>query len=293
MAIDKVKTVFRGFSFGIVLAALAAGFSNTGCADAQFDFLLANSYDKERIVLADYYVSEKLDGVRAYWDGRQLHSRGGKVFAAPAWFLAALPGVPLDGELWGGRNTFDRISGIVRRRQAHEGWRQVRFMVFDMPRAAGDFSARLQQLHELEARAGSAFWSVVAHTPAPADDVLLLARLEQVAAAGGEGLMLRRRHSLYRGGRSDDLVKLKSFEDAEAVVMAHHTGKGKYAGQMGSISVRRIDGLVFKIGSGFSDEDRLNPPPIGATISFRFTGLTRSGKPRFPVFLRVRHDEPE
>jgi DNA ligase-1 len=75
-------------------------------------------------------------------------------------------------------------------------------------------------------------------------------------------------------------------------VIAHNPGKGRLAGLMGSVTVRTAQGVIVKIGSGFTDDERKNPPPIGATITFKHQGFTASGKPRFPVFWRVRSDEP-
>lgn len=79
------------------------------------------------------WISEKLDGVRAFWDGRQLWSRRGKVWNAPAWFLAQLPpDLPLDGELWIGRGQFEYTSGVCRSSR-QDDWERVQYMVFDTP----------------------------------------------------------------------------------------------------------------------------------------------------------------
>ena len=236
-------------------------------------------------------VSEKLDGVRAQWDGKQLLSRNGKAFAAPQWFVAGYPETRLDGELWGGRGLFEQTSGIVRRAKPHEGWRDIRFMVFDAPDLEGDFMSRLRSLQVLIEAVNNAYLQWLSHDPIE-NRAGLLKQLDQIVADGGEGLMLRRKDSPYRNGRSDDLIKLKLFEDDEAVVIMHHAGKGKYAAMMGSITVERADGRRFKIGTGFSDQERRNPPPPGATVTYRYQGLTNSGLPRFPVFHRIRDDIP-
>lgn len=254
-------------------------------------FVLAERYDGG-LDLSRYMVSEKLDGVRAQWDGRQLVSRNGNVFAAPDWFVADFPAMRLDGELWAGRGTFERLSGIVRRAAPHEGWRDVRFMVFDAPDVPGDFGARLARLQAAVAAADSPHLQLVAQERVPTE-ARLHQRLDAIAAAGGEGLMLRRMDAPYRAGRSDDLVKLKPYMDAEARVVAHNlSDSGKYAGLMGSITVENAEGLRFRIGTGFSDRQRRNPPPIGATITYKYHGHTNTGLPRFPSYLRLRNDQP-
>ena len=254
------------------------------------DLLLAEKY-REDIDLSAYWVSEKLDGVRAFWDGARLISRGGNGFSAPSWFTAGFPPVALDGELWVGRGRFEETASIVTRSLPHDGWRHVRYMVFDLPDDPEIFDVRLDHLRATVAASQSEFLAVVVQEKV-ADHRSLLNRLDQVTAAGGEGLMLHRGDSRYRGGRGMDLLKLKRFDDAEGVVIAHNPGKGKYSGMMGSVTVRTADGTTVKIGSGFSDDERKAPPPIGVMITFKHQGFTNKGKPRFPVFWRIRDDEP-
>lgn len=252
--------------------------------------LLAEEYDQD-IDLDAYWVSEKLDGVRAFWNGGRLISRGGNTFAAPSWFTADFPPLPLDGELWVGRGQFEETASIVSRHTPHDGWRQVYYMVFDLPEDPGTFDERLQNLHAAVAASPNKFLAVIPQYKLTGHKVLM-ERLDAVVADGGEGLMLHRGDSRYRSGRSTDLVKLKKFDDAEGVVIAHNPGQGRLEGLMGSVTVRTGQGITVKIGSGFSDEERRNPPPIGATITFRHQGFTASGKPRFAVFWRVRDEEP-
>lgn len=253
---------------------------------------LANVYHPG-VNLEDYWVSEKLDGVRAYWDGEKLWSRGGHVYAAPDWFTAQFPSHPLDGELWNGRGRFAELSGVVRKGQpVDEEWRQVRFHVFDLPVPEKVFEQRYRQLKQLVEGSGSPYLALVVQRPV-ASHPELVAELEQVVAAGAEGLMLKRRNSRYQAGRSDDLLKVKTHDDAEATVVGHLQGKGKYEGLMGSLEVELANGRRFRIGTGFSDAERQNPPAVGTVITFRYRGFTATGLPRFASFLRVRNDEPE
>ena len=252
---------------------------------------LAQTY-REGVDVAAYWVSEKLDGVYAHWDGRVLVSRAGNRYNAPAWFVAGFPNLPLAGELWMGRGTFDKLSGVVRRQTPdHAAWRQVRFMVFDLPAHRADFNGRLQRLKEIFATLDSPTIALVEQRRV-ADHDALLALLDEVVDGGGEGLMLRRAGSFHRAGRSADLLKLKRFDDAEAIVVAHLPGKGKYTGMLGALLLEMPNGRRFRVGTGFTDEQRRNPPPLGATVTYKHYGHTNTGLPRFASFLRVRNENP-
>ena len=275
----------------LIALLIAACCTSPALPESGPTLLLAEKYSQD-IDLADYWVSEKLDGVRAFWDGERLISRGGNIFAAPSWFTADFPAVPLDGELWVGRGQFEKTASIVSRHAPHDGWRQVRYMVFDLPQDPGAFNKRLHKLRAAVAASSSEFLAVIPQFKIPNHKVLL-ERLDAVVAHGGEGLMLHRGSSRYRSGRNTDLLKLKKFDDAEGVVIAHNSGRGRLQGMMGSVTLRTDQGIIVKVGSGFSDDERRRPPPIGAIITFRHQGFTASGKPRFPVFWRIRSDEPK
>lgn len=274
--------------FCLLLAALAA----LGVTAAEPPpLMLANSYRAD-VDVADYWISEKLDGVRGYWDGRQLLTRSGTVVAAPAWFVAGWPALPMDGELWSGRGRFEQASATVRSGAAGDvAWRQMRFMVFDLPAHPGPFDVRLLELRRLLGATGIAWLQPVEQFKL-ATSAELDAKLTAVVAAGGEGLMLHRGAAPYAARRSDDLLKLKPYEDAEARVLAHLPGHGKYAGLLGALLVERADGLQFRLGGGFSDAQRRDPPPLGSWVTYRYNGLTGDGVPRFARFLRVRDDLP-
>jgi DNA ligase len=258
-----------------------------GEAPRQPSLLLAKVYE-EGINLEDYWVSEKLDGVRAYWDGTQLISRHGNVFNAPEWFTQAFPSVPLDGELWMKRNAFEELSAAVRRQKPKvEEWQRIRYMVFDLPRSSGIFDQRLKVLQLLILEAKSPYLQLVKQFRVTSHQALM-EKLEEIVMQGGEGLILHRGDSQYRSGRFDDLLKFKPYMDAEAIVIEHLPGKGKFEGMMGAILVENEEGKRFSIGTGFSDTERQNPPPIGSVITYKYHGLTRKGVPRFASFLRIR-----
>lgn len=231
-------------------------------------------------------MSEKLDGVRALWDGHVLRFRSGRAVAAPGWFQAQLPREPLDGELWMGRRTFDELSAIVRRGEPQDAdWRRVRYHVFELPEASGTFEERAKRIRAL---AGGVV--VAVSQERVGSQAALLARLRAVVQAGGEGLMLHRADAPVAAGRSDWLLKLKPQQDAEATVVAHEPGKGRFAGLMGALELQTPEGVRFKLGTGFTDAQRRHPPPIGAQVTYRYRDLTPGGKPRFASFLRVADD---
>lgn len=247
--------------------------------------LLAHSWDNEQD-LTGWWMSEKLDGVRAYWDGKVFVSRQGNVFHAPAWFIADLPSVPLDGELWAGRKLFQRTSGIVRQQNAGDAWKQLRFVVFDSPAVNQPFEKRVAELKKLLRKAARGFASAIEQTPCLGVDHLR-DELVRLNAGGAEGIMLRQPGSLYEAGRSTTLLKVKSFQDAEAVVLQHLPGAGRHKGRLGALLVELPNGKQFSVGTGFSDAQRASPPPIGSTITVRYQELTDSGVPRFPSFVRA------
>jgi len=240
---------------------------------------------------ADFLVSEKLDGVRAYWDGQILRFRSGRPIAAPAWFTAALPRTPLDGELWMGRRSFDRLSGVARQRVPDDTqWRDVRYMVFDTPGAEGSFAQRAQRMTELVAAAGVPWLQAVVQNRVT-DAAALQKRLKQITAEGGEGLVLHRADALWQPGRNDAVRKLKLQPDEEARVVDVLPGKGRHTGRMGALVLEMANGQRFALGSGFTDPQRDNPPALGTVVTYRFRDRTPSGLPRFASFLRVREAE--
>ncbi len=255
--------------------------------------LLANVLGAD-VDVTQYLVSEKYDGVRAIWDGRSLRFRSGRDIAAPAWFIAALPPEPLDGELWIARGRFDELSGIVRKTQPNDvEWRRVQYMIFELPQPENappiTFSERVKRMQAIVERTKFSALKVVVQFRVK-DRAALKRELTIVTKAGGEGLMLHRADAPYVTGRSDALLKLKLALDTEAKVIAHIPGKGKYRGQMGALLMEMKDGTRFKLGTGFSNAVRANPPPVGATVTYTYRDVTPSGKPRFASFLRLRND---
>ena len=231
-----------------------------------------------------WWMSEKLDGVRAIWNGRTLVSRNGKEFNAPDWFIEDLPdGIVLDGELWEGRGRFQKTVGKVR---AYDGdWGRIKFMVFDVV-SEDVYEKRRARLTGLK---------LPAHCRIVDQE---LCRHRQhlneyesgILISGGEGVMLRRAGSLYDHKRSANLLKVKNFQTDEAVVTGYTEGQGKHAGRIGAL-VCEYMGKVFNIGTGITDSMRRVPPPIGTFVSFSFFEATDAGIPRFPSLLTERNYE--
>jgi len=242
--------------------------------------------------ISQYYVSEKLDGIRGYWDGKQLFTRQGNIIHSPSWFTQHWPHLPMDGELWLGRGKFQPLLSCVKKQVTVKNeitscWRDVRFMIFDLPKHPGDFNERVNKMRALLMQNPSVYLAMI-------DQVKLKElsaldhTLDEVIATQGEGLMLHLASAHYQQGRTPALMKLKKYQDAEATVIGYTEGKGKYQNQLGAIQVKTSNGIMFKIGSGFSDAQRANPPKIGTIITFKYNGLTQAGIPRFARFWRIK-----
>ncbi|MFC6282086.1 MULTISPECIES: DNA ligase [Polaromonas] len=299
----RLSALLRASLLSVLLASAglvalpAALAQETSAAKGRPVLMLANVY-RPGVVLKDYWVSEKYDGVRGFWDGEKLLTRGGERVMAPAWFTAGWPKTPMDGELWAGRGQFSKAVSTVRQQTpsatTDADWRGIRFMVFDLPAQPGSFTERIPPLNALVAQIKQP-WVVAVAQYRVADHAALQAQLKKTVKLGGEGLMLHRGDSLYKGLRNDDLLKVKTHEDAEARVIAHIPGKGKNAGRLGALLVEMPaeagkPALRFKLGTGLSDAQRNNPPPIGTLVTYRYRGLNDSGIPRFASFMRVRED---
>jgi len=277
---------------GVILTLLALAGSVTPVPALAVEpepppLLLAERYRGD-IDVTHYWVSEKLDGVRAFWDGKTLRFRSGNAVPAPQWFVDALPGQALDGELWLGRGSFDQLSAMVRRQSPDDTeWRRVRYMIFELPNASGSFNERVEQIRAIAAAAKLPWLQAVPQFRV-ANAAALQRLLRDIVRHGGEGLMLHKDDATYRTGRSSDLLKVTPWQDAEASVVAHLPGKGRYAGVLGALQMEMPDGRRFALGSGLTDAQRRNPPSIGTLVTYRYRELTKNGMPRFPSYLRVR-----
>jgi DNA ligase-1 len=240
-------------------------------------------------------ISEKLDGVRAWWDGKNFISRLGNIYHAPDWFKEDLPSSALDGELWMGRKMFQKCISIVRRQDKSEHWKEIEYVIFDAPTATGVFTERIEcvevyfRAREKEKKRKLKHMSYLDHKPCTGIKHLKK-QLSIIEGYGGEGLMLRDPNSLYVAGRSNTLLKVKSSFEDDATVVSYEAGKGKHEGRVGALNVKLANGIEFALGTGLSDSEREHPPAVGTVVTFRYTELTDEGVPRFARFLRVHVD---
>lgn len=243
--------------------------------------------------IEQYWVSEKLDGMRGYWNGRQLLTRQGNVIHNPKWFTKNWPTTIMDGELWIARDQFQSTVSCIRKIHIDEGcWRKVRFMIFDLPKHTGTFTQRIESMKHLVENTSSAYLSMIKQLKIN-NNQQLDELLNDIIKKKGEGLMVHRSNAYYQQRRTSNIMKLKKHQEAEATIIAYIGGKGKYKEMLGAITVRTSTGIVFNIGSGFSDEERANPPEIGSIITYKYNGKTKAGIPRFARFFRIRSEAIE
>lgn len=274
--------------FALLLLAAATAHALDTQAPAKPEIQLATRYQEQENI-SEFFISEKLDGVRGYWNGEQLLTRRGNLIKTPVFFTIGWPNFPLDGELWLGRNNFEQVSATARTHKAKaQDWQQIRFMLFDLPEHKGTFSERIKAMRAIVVATSNPSLKMIPQEKLPSV-THLQARLKKVVDNGGEGLMLHHQDAYYQSGRNALVMKLKQYQDAEAIVLAHNPGTGKYTDKLGSLLVKTNEGIVFKIGTGFSDREREFPPPVGSTITYRYTGKTKNGVPRFASFMRQRH----
>jgi DNA ligase-1 len=238
----------------------------------------------------DYLVSEKYDGIRAIWTGEVLMTRQGNPIHAPEWFTDKLPTVWLDGELWSKRNDFEFVMSTVRKNiPVDSEWRNIHYMIFDVPDAEKTmtFAERSQRYTQLILDLNLPHVIPIKQFTVSSNQELHRV-LDDYVKKGAEGLILHRKLARFESGRTDNLLKLKPHMEAEAKVIKILNGSGKYDGMMGSILVEMPSGIRFKIGSGFSDDERRTPPKLGEYVTYKYHGFTERGIPRFASFLRIR-----
>jgi DNA ligase-1 len=297
----KSLAKLSGFFVFMLLSFISSkALSNATSELVQPNLMLLKTYEGNRDV-SGWVMSEKLDGVRAYWNGKQLISRQGNVFHAPTWFTAGFPDFELDGELWLGRERFEDTLSIVRQKVPDNRWKDITYHVFEVPNLKGGLFERLSVFKKFVATTNNGYLKLVNQKQINSNEEVEL-ELSRILSIGGEGLVIRNPNTLYKTGRLESALKVKLKQDAECVVKGYIDGKGKYKGQVGSLvcnlipeQVERLfpklkteKNIAIKVGSGLTDIQRQNPPGIGAVISFQYMGVTKKGLPRFPVFLRER-----
>ena len=308
--------------------------------------LLAHKYDdhkhKKNFKLTDYLLSQKLEGMRAFWDGgctknmkisqvpwanltvdrsvndrlsTGLWTRLGRPIFCPEYFTEKFPKCPLDGELYLGVNTFQKLMSLVKPFEANNSdWNGVSYCVFDSPNwviftekrklpwgRMGDvfFGPELNTSYSYFEDVWNKFllpnvlecenpYIAPLHQHELSGEADLDYYMSQVFNQGGEGVMLRHRRSFWLPKRSKDILKVKFKDDDEALVVDIQPGEGQCAGRIGSLIVN-WQGKVFNIGTGFTLEERLllMNTIIGKTVKFSYRGLTEEGIPKEARFVGV------
>ncbi len=249
------------------------------------ELLLLKTYKDQNV--SGWLMSEKFDGIRAYWDGENLLTRSGKIINAPKWFTKDFPSFKIDGELWSGRGEFEFIQSVVMDKKPSSEWKKITYNIFEVPNQKGGLLERLEVLEKYLKTKKISHLKIIKQIKVK-NKAHMKKYFKKIKKMGGEGIVLRDPKALYIAKRTNKALKYKGFKDDECEVISYNNGKGKYEGLLGSFTCKLKNGITFKIGSGLIDKDRKNPPKIGQTVTFKYQGLTKYGKPRFPVYLRVR-----
>ena len=273
-----------------------------------------------------WFVSEKYDGYRSRFmgspgGGKRFMSRQNKLFHSPNWFKEAMPpGVNLDGELWVGREDFQKM-GIVRKKKPEPTeWVIVKYIVYDLPDLDLPFEARLKELQKV-IKKNTLRWDIIrkdmgepysslecpvqiANQTKVKSHEHLDTLYQDILEKGGEGVMIKSPDSMYEDKRSNYMLKYKPTYDAEAIIIDYKKGQGKYTGLLGGfvckqlinhdtyMSIDEMESHIFTT-SGMDDAIRKNykkTHPIGTIISYECSGTTDTGKPRFARYVRKRDD---
>ncbi len=252
-----------------------------------FDLQKATIYDEKKHKIENWYMSEKLDGIRAYWNGKEFLSKNGNKIYAPSWFIKDFPPFELDGELYTKKDNFENIQNIVLDSKPSKNWEQITYNIFEVPNTKGIFPKRLEKLQDWLNKNPNNHIKIIPQIICK-DKTHLNNYLKELINKKAEGIIIRNPNLEYQTGRNDNLLKVKTFFDDEAVVISHNYNKDK---KFKSLVVKLKNGIIFNLGGGFSNKERLNPPKIGETITFKYYDLTKNGKPKFASFLRVRKKE--
>ena len=236
--------------------------------------------------ITNWYMSEKLDGIRGFWDGKTLQTRASKELFAPKDFTHNFPPFELDGELWTKRGDFENIQNIVMDKNP-TNWDKITYNIFEAPSNAGNFDTRLQKAKDWFTLHPNKYVRFIEQTKCSSTKDLHNF-LDKILKLGGEGLMLKNPDALYKNGKSDDILKFKKYNDDEGEVVKINISKK--TGKIGSLTLKLSNGVVFNLGSGFDSKFHQNPPKIKDMVTFKFFGFTKNGKPKFASFIHIRRD---
>ncbi|XPV69614.1 MAG: DNA ligase [Halarcobacter sp.] len=237
--------------------------------------------------IQEWLMSEKLDGIRAYWNGKELLTRKGKKIYPPKWFIKNFPKFELDGELWSKRSDFENIQSIVMDKTPSKKWENISYNIFEVPHAKGNFKQRLQKIKQWFEKNKNPKVVIIKQIKIKNKNHLDKF-LKDIISKGGEGVIIKNPLPSYESGRSANILKVKKFQDMEGEVVAINISKKTKV--LKSLVVKLKNGIKFNLGIGFSKNQRENPPKIGSIVTFKYYGFTKKGKPKFASFLHLRED---
>jgi len=284
-----MKPIFRSRPlFCSIIITLTVLFSITSAFSEEIALQKAKRYRGDENI-TNWFMSEKLDGIRGYWNGSKLMTRKGRTLYPPPWFLENFPPFELDGELWSEGNRFEFIQSTVLDKTPSDSWQKVTYNIFAVPNAIGNFPARLQKAKKWFKEYPNRNVRIIPQIKCR-DKKHLQQFLKKAEAKGGEGVILKNPNLDYHTGRTPHVLKVKTSYDMEGTVISINEGKGRLVNMMGSLTLKLENGIVFKLGSGFSDAQRRAPPDIGVLVTFKYYGFTKNGKPKFASFIKIRKD---
>ena len=237
--------------------------------------------------IKDWLMSEKLDGIRGYWNGKVLLTRQGKEIFAPNWFLKNFPDFELDGELWTKRDDFENIQNIVMDKEPSKHWKEITYNIFEVPNAKGDFLQRLQKAKKWFEKYPNTQVKIIKQIKIEEKEHLNLF-LEEIISKKGEGVIVKNPKENFHVGRSSHILKVKKSADMEGEVIGINISER--TGVLKSLVVKLENGIIFNLGGGFSKKERENPLKIGEIVTFKYYGFTKRGIPKFASFLHLRKD---
>ena len=226
-------------------------------------------YDKQKHEIKGWIMSEKLDGIRAYWDGKDLYTKNGNKIYAPIWFTKDFPSFELDGELWTKRDDFENIQSIVLDKIPSEKWKEITYNIFEVPNSKGNFEERVSIIENYLKESPNKLIKIIPQIKCKNQEHLEK-YLQELINKKAEGIIIKNPKIDYFSGRSNEILKVKKFEDMEGQVIGHNYKDKKFK----SLKIKLEDGVVFNLGGGFSDKERLNPPKVGDIVTFKYYGFT-------------------
>lgn len=235
-----------------------------------------------------WLISEKLDGIRGYWDGKNLYTKNGNRINTPNNFTKNFPPFALDGELWSKRDDFEFIQATVLDEHPSNDWNKISFNIFEVPNTQGNFQKRLHKAKLWFSQHPNKYIKIIPQKVCK-DENHLLKELDKIVKLKGEGIIVKDSTQDYHTGRSPYILKVKKVQDMEGKIIGYNfRDDGK---TLKSFQVKLHNGVIFNLGGGLTDYQRKNALSIGKIVTFKYYGFTKYGKPKFASFLRVRENE--